>query len=294
MKPSKLQYWLLGLFVVILALTVLVCGMHIQNESSLAGNITSERSDKFGNMLMPISDVSSSDVLLDISQNSTEHIKGSVVIPYTDFILGGGFLKSVPEIAQILGNAGISRNDKVVVYGECMVCGGGPAPATYVYWMMKCLGHQDVWVLNGTVEDWAAAGGPTSNESAIRPSTNYTPEFNADLFATYDYVKSDKAQIVDARLPEELEAGTIPGAISIPYDNVLDGHKIKNETGLERAFINLSKDRPVVVFTDTGIKASVVWFALKLMGYDAMTYTWQNWLDNQQIDENVTNANVTM
>ncbi|MGA9098230.1 MAG: rhodanese-like domain-containing protein [Methanotrichaceae archaeon] len=290
MKPNKLQFWLLGIFVAILVMTALVCGTHIQNEISLLGNITSERSDKFGIMLMPISDVSSSDVLLDISENSTKHIKGSVVIPYTEFILGGGLLKSVPEIAQILGNAGISRSDKVVVYGECLVCGGGPAPATYVYWMMKCLGHQDIWVLDGTVEDWAAAGGPTSNESVIRPSTNYTPGFNADLFATYGYVKSNKAQIVDARLPEEFEAGSIPGAISIPYDNVLDGHKIKNETGLERAFINLSKDRPVVVFTDTGIKASVVWFALKLMGYDALMYSWQNWIDNQPLENNTTNS----
>ncbi len=295
MKPTKLQYWLLGIFVLLLALTVLVCGTHFQNESYLIGNfdkgnITSDRSDKFEKMLLPISDVSNSDVLFDISQNSTKHIKGSVVIPYTEFILGGGLLKSVPEVAQILGNAGISSNDKVVVYGECLACGGGPAPATYIYWMMKCLGQKDIRVLDGTVEDWAAAGGPTSNESAIRPSTNYTPNLTTDLFATYEYVKDDKAQIVDARLPEEFEAGSIPGAISIPYDNVLDGHKIKNETGLEKAFINLSKDRPVVVFTDTGVKASVVWFSLKLLGYDALLYSWQNWIDNQPLDNSTTIA----
>ena len=298
MQSTKLQYWLLGIFIVILALTVLVCGTHVQNRSSLIGNIgkgniTSERSDKFGNMLLPISDVSSSDVLLDISENSTEHIKGSVAIPYTEFILEGDRLKSVPEIAQILGKAGISHNDKVVVYGECLVCGGGPAPATYVYWIMKCLGHENIRVLNGTVKDWAAAGGQTSNESVIRPNTNYTTNFTAGLFATYNYVKSGRAQIIDARLPEEFEAGSIPRAISMPYDNVLDGNKIKNETGLEKTFINLSKDRPVVVFTDTGVKASVVWFSLKLMGYDALLYSWQNWIDNQQVEGNVTNANVT-
>lgn len=295
MRSIKLQYWLLTIFVVILALTVLVCGTHISLIGNIEkGNTTPERSDEFKKMLMPISDVSNSDVLLDISQNSTKHIKGSVVIPYTEFILGGGLLKSVPEVTQILGMAGISRRDKVVIYGECMACGGGPAPATYIYWMMKCLGHEDIWVLDGTVEDWAAAGGPITNESMVRPSTNYTPNFTPNLFATYGYVKSDKAQIVDARLIDEFNAGSIPGAISIPYSSVLDNRTIKNETGLKNAFINLSKDRPVVVFTDTGIKASVVWFAMKLMGYDALLYSWQNWLDNQPLENNTTNSsNIT-
>ncbi len=64
-------------------------------------------------MLIPISDVTSPDVLPDISENSTKHINGSIVIPYTEFTLGGGLLKSVPEIAQILINAGISNQDKV-------------------------------------------------------------------------------------------------------------------------------------------------------------------------------------
>ncbi|MFB3766552.1 MAG: sulfurtransferase [Methanotrichaceae archaeon] len=295
MKPTKLQYWLLGTFAVLIALTILVCGTHIQNNSSLIGmgNITSERSDELEKMLIPISDVSSSDTLLDISQNPTKHINGSVVIPYTMFILGGGLLKPVPEIAQILGDAGISREDRVVVYGECMVCGGGPAPATYVYWIMKCLGHKDIRVLNGTADDWAAAGGPISNKSAIRPISNYTTNFTTDLIATYEFVKSNKSQIVDARLPEEFETGTIPGAINLPYDNVLDGHRIKNETGLGKAFINLSKDRPVVVFTDTGVKASVVWFALELMGYDARLYSWQDWLNNQALENSATSQSIS-
>ncbi len=295
MGLNKLQLGLLSVFALLLTLTLIVCSAYVLKESGPVGNIeqgniTSERSDEFKKMLMPISDVESTDVLLDISENSTKHINGSVVIPYTDFILGGGLLKPVPVIAEMLGDAGISRHDKVVVYGECMACGGGPAPATYVYWMMKCLGQENIRVLDGTVEDWEAAGGFVDNKSAIRPSTNYTPKFSAGLFAAYGYVKSGKPQIVDARYPEEFDAGSIPGAINIPYDNVLNNRTIKNESELKIAFANLSIDRPVVVFTDTGIKASVVWFSLKLMGYDALLYSWQDWQTNKQIDESKANA----
>ena len=159
-----------------------------------------------------------------------------------------------------------------------MPCGGGPAPATFVYWIMKSLGHENVRVLDGTVEEWAASGLPTTNESTIKPPKNYTPTFTPDLIATSDYVKSGEATIVDARPFQEFNMSSIPGAINIPYENVLNNRTIKNETALKRVFADLNKDRPVVVFTDTGIKASVEWFTLKMLGYDAKLYSWQDWV----------------
>ena len=239
-----------------------------------------EKSSEFKQMLVPVADVSSSDLLLDISENSTRHIQGSIAIPYDNFMRDGKFM-SVPEITQILGDAGISRNDSIVIYGECMPCGGGPAPATFVYFMMKVLGHERVRVLDGTIEDWAAAGRPIASQSMIRPSVNYTPMFTADPMASYDYVKSGKARIVDARSSHEFNLSTIPGAINIPSDSVVFNGTIKDEIALKEVFANLSKDETVVVFTSTGIKASVVWFSLKMLGYDAKLYSWQDWLSNQ-------------
>ena len=98
------------------------------------------------------------------------------------------------------------------------------------------------------------------------------------IIATYDYVKSGEATIVDARSFQEFNTSSIPGAINIPYDSVINNRAIKNETALKRVFADLNKDRPVVVFTDTGIKASVVWFTLKMLGYDAKLYSWRDWV----------------
>ncbi len=36
-----------------------------------------------------------------------------------------------------------------------------------------------------------------------------------------------------------------------------------------------------MVYTNAGIEASLVWFALTLSGYDARLYTWRNWIENQ-------------
>jgi thiosulfate/3-mercaptopyruvate sulfurtransferase len=146
---------------------------------------------------------------------------------------------------------------------------------------LKYLGHDKVRVLDGGIENWIASGLPTSNESSVRQATNYTPEIKAELLATYDYLLNGGAQIVDARSAQEYALGSIPGAVNVPTENVLDNESIRDMAKLEEAFSGLEKDKPVVVFTNIGVQASVLWFALTLSGYDARLYSWRDWTENQ-------------
>ena len=255
-------------------------------------NASIVRSAKAKGFLAPIDEITGTVVLMDISENATEHIMGSIAIPYTNF-LNGTNVRSEAELAKMLGDAGISRADPVVIYGECMPCGGGPAPATFVYWIMKSLGQGDVKVLDGTVKDWAIAGKPTAKETAILPAKTYTSQINQNFTADYNYVLSGSAQIVDARTMQEFGAGSIPGAINIPYENVIIGSKIRDETKLDRVFAFLNKNQPVVVYTNTGLKGSVVWFALTLQGYDTRLYSYENYLYNQAVTGKTDATNAT-
>jgi thiosulfate/3-mercaptopyruvate sulfurtransferase len=243
-------------------------------------NMSIVRSANAKELLAPIDEVTGSQVLLDISENATEHITGSIAIPYTNF-LNGTNVRPEAELAKMLGDVGISQGDPLVIYGECMPCGGGPAPATFVYWILRSLGQENVRVLDGTVKDWALAGKPTVAETAIMPAKTYTPQIIRNFSADYNYVMSGSAQIVDARTMQEFGANSIPGAINIPYDNVIINSKIRDETKLARVFAFLDRNRPVVVYTNTGLKGSVVWFALTLQGYDARLYSYENYLYNQ-------------
>ena len=239
------------------------------------------RSERTKSMIAPLEEAASETIYLDISENSTEHIKGSIVIPYTQFLNDTAVL-SADELAALLGDAGISREDAVIVYGECMPCGGGPAPATFVYWILRSLGHDNVRVLDGMVEDWAAAGLPTSSDAGILPAKVFVPDVSSNFSAEYSYVESGQAQIVDARSIGEFATSSIPGAINIPYESVISGNRLRDESRLERIFGILDKEQPVVVFTNTGLKASVVWYALELLGYDARLYSYENYWINQQ------------
>jgi len=244
-------------------------------------NTSVVRSTKAKELLAPIDEVAGSVVLLDISEEATEHIAGSIAIPYTKFLINGTYVRPEAELTKMIGDSGISQDDPVIIYGECMPCGGGPAPATFVYWIMKSMGQENVRVLDGTVKDWALAGKPTATEAALLPAKTFAAQINSNLSADYDYVSSGKAQIVDARTMQEFGAGSIPGAINIPYENVIINNKIRDETKLDRVFAFLDKNQPVVVYTNTGLKGSVVWFALTLRGYDVRLYSYENYLYNQ-------------
>lgn len=264
---------ILGACIALVVMTALIQGVY-------AENFVPEYSS-FKEMLVPLDEISGSEVFVDVSESATEHIPGAVGISYEEFTHVDRTLKSVQEIAEVLGKAGISHDDSLVVYGECMPCGGGPALSTYIYWILKSLGHKNVRVMDGTIDDWKASGRPVTSGTQTKPKANYVPEFTSEYFATYDYIINSNPQVVDARIKEDFEYGSIPGAINIPYESILDGDRITDEASLERTFSVLTKERPVVVFTQSGIKGSVVWFALKLMGYDAKLYSYEDWLTHQ-------------
>ena len=235
----------------------------------------------FAEALVSPTAVSPNDIVLDISPNATRYMKGAVNINYEGFLGESGQLKSVSDMAKLLGEAGISSNDSLVIAGECLPCGGGPSPAVFSYWLLKYLGHDKVRVLEGSIDDWAAAGRNTSNKSATKPKTDYAPRLKPKLLATYEFIVNGGAQIVDARPAKDYSIGSIPGAVNIPYENVLVNESIKPEEDLQKVFAELEKDRPVVVYTNVGVEASLVWFALNLSGYDARLYSWRDWLENQ-------------
>jgi len=236
--------------------------------------------DGIGAFLLPISAVLEDDLIMDISPDADEYIEGAISVNYEEFITKDGRIRPVSEISGILGRAGISREDSVVIYGECLPCGTGPVPATFTYWLFKYLGHDQVRILDGDVEDWKAAGLSVVDSPATRPETVYAPQVKADLYANYNYVKSGIYQIVDARSAEAAAPASIPGSVNIPLDSVLDGDDIKSPEELKEIFRDLRTNRPVAVYTNTGIQAAVTWFALEMTGYDAVLYSWRDWLES--------------
>ncbi len=212
---------------------------------------------------------------------SSSYIEGSINLPSKSFVKnddsGLGMLKSESEMAGVLGNAGVTEDDDLVIYGDCLSCGD----PTFVFWIMQYLGHENVTILRGSSGDWAAAGIPTAGSTTTRPAATYTSHLRPELLADYDSVAAGEFVVVDARTPGQFAAGHIDGAVNIDFNRMIDGGWIKDDSALAGIFADLEADRPVAVYTKNGGQASIVWYALMLQGRDARLYTWNDWLRHQ-------------
>ena len=259
----------------IIAVAIVALLLIFENHLNANGTTIAEASEP---MLVPLSKAENYDIILDVSPKTAAYIDGAININYEEFFDQDKRLKSADQLSEILGNAGISRENSVLIYGKCQPCGGGPSAATYAFWVLKYLGQERLGLLDGEIENWTAAGLPTSMTPTVRPKTIYVPKLNAEMMATYDQVNGSNILIVDARTPQEHDSAAIPGSVNIPYDSVLENGKLKNRTALSDLFIGLDKNRTVAVYTATGVKASMECFALELIGYRAILYSWNDWL----------------
>ncbi len=234
-----------------------------------------------GEFLASIEEAEGSDVILDVgSDYASSHIKGAIPLYWDELLDGNNNPKSVAEMAEIFGEAGISPDDSVVVYGSCATC-DGISVAPFVFWAMRYVGHDDVKVLDGGLDDWNDAGKPTEKTANDRPAVTYSPRARSGLLADYEGVASGEYQLVDARTLQEFAADKIQGAVHIDYDEVLTGGQVKSSDDLEDVFAGLDGDEPIVVYSNAGARASMVWYALQLMGYESSIYTWNDWEVNR-------------
>lgn len=241
---------------------------------------TGSRDYVHGEFLVSAGDAGDADVILDAgSYYETSHIKGAIPLYWEELLDENNNPKSAQEMAEIFGNAGISPQDSVVIYGRCEPC-DDISVAPFVLWAMRYVGHDEVMVLDGGLDAWISAGLATETMANARPAANYTPRVRSDLLASYDEVASGDRQLVDARVLEDFAAYKIAGAIHIDYDEVQTNEMMKGSDELTDVFAGLEEDTPIVVYSYAGARAAMVWLALQLMGYESSVYSFNDWEEN--------------
>ena len=225
------------------------------------------------------------------------HITGSVHVSHTELYKDGAvknMLKSPSEIATILGSQGVTETKTIVLYDD-----GTGKYAGRLYWILSYLGAPDVKILDGHMDGWKAARKPvTKNPTKITPAT-FTPKPDNSKIASMAEVKAGGATVIDARSPEEykgtatteLRKGHIPGAINIEFKNMMDAKgKMKSADELQKIFTaaGVSKDKQVILYCESGVRAGIVYFALKsvlnypkVKVYDGAYLEWQATASNK-------------
>lgn len=206
---------------------------------------------------------------------SKTHVKNAVNIPYKTLNAEGdieGMLKSPEELAAIFGKKGVSESKTIVVYD-----GGSQKYSSRVYWVLKYLGAPNVKILQKDMNQWRKSRVPITKMPTKVAKATFTPKVNSAISADLAFVKSGKAILIDARTTEEFDgtseksAGHISGAINMGYKEVLTATEaFKSKAELEKviAQYKLTADKPIVVYCNTGVIATVIYVALTdIMGW---------------------------
>lgn len=188
---------------------------------------------------------------------------------------------------------GINASSTIVVYDRW-----GVYSSPRAWWMLKYMGHQHIYVLDGGLPAWKSAGYPTTNSySACQSSLgdfqcNPNPDLMIDKDQIHENLDKDSYHIVDARhndrflgkVPEPrkgLRSGHIPGATNLFFENVLDEHTIKYRSNISVILDeHLSRDKKNVFSCGSGITASILALAAYENGFDNIAVydgSWSEW-----------------
>ena len=208
-----------------------------------------------------------------------QHIPGAQTLQVENLrsSAGGvpGMLASPEALRMIAGRLGIDRKSRVVVYGS-----ETDPDAAFVATALRIAGVERVAILDGGFARWLAEKRETTG---ARPSVRVTmPALTADpgAVATIEEVgraaETHDAILVDARPQEQFDAGRIPGAVSRFWkkDRLPDGDpgagsmRPIGQLAREYEALGVVRDRPVIVYCNTGHMASAVYWDLRhVLGY---------------------------
>jgi thiosulfate/3-mercaptopyruvate sulfurtransferase len=204
-------------------------------------------------------------------------------------------LPKLDQLKHALEKAGISRETTVVAYD-----GGEGAFASRFWWLLRYLGHKEVFILNGGYKEWIGSEYPVNNEIPSFKSADFNIELQPEIFAPYEEVKSlsentDAAVLIDSREakrylgleePIDKKAGHIPGAINKVWLETYENGRFKEIAEQERRFAEIDKNKPVIVYCGSGVTAAPNFLALKEAGYSNVKLYAGSFSDWISYDEN--------
>ncbi len=222
-----------------------------------------------------------------------EHIPGAQFIALADIALppdpsGNSLALELPPLAQLkeaFEKRGISDNSRIVVYfGQDWV-----SPSTRVIWTLNYIGMGDrTSLLDGGMAAWKATGKAVTAEVKTPTRGQLTPHLHPEIFADASWVAKHLHQptvaLVDARSLRDYNAtgGHIPGAKSLPIEGMADDHNLLKDRAALTEMLRGAGVKPgaeVVSYCYVGQRATLIWFAAKLLGYEARMYdgSWDEW-----------------
>ena len=222
----------------------------------------------------------------------------AIVVDWTDISLLGEFggedlgkLLSKDNYQQIFSKVGITDESEVLVYGFTMPEQGFGDEARVLY-TFSYAGFDNVKFIDGGFKQVEKLGFnkkyvPTTDRIDVSDVVRSEATQNEKAIYTDELLSkigNTDVQIIDTRLEVEYngrviygenKAGHIPGAISLPFNSLVDSNGfLKSRAALEKYVTDkgLDKNKLQVTYCTTGVRASYVAVILEELGFKVRNY----------------------
>ena len=222
----------------------------------------------------------------------------AIVVDWTDISLLGEFggedlgkLLSKENYQQIFSKLGITDESEVLVYGFTMPEQGFGDEARVLY-TFSYAGFDNIKFIDGGFKQVEKLGFnkkyvPTTDRIDVSDVVRSEATQNKKAIYTDELLSkigNTNVQIIDTRLEVEYngrviygenKAGHIPGAISLPFNSLVDSNGfLKSRAALEKYITDrgLDKNKLQVTYCTTGVRASYVAVILEELGFKVRNY----------------------
>ncbi len=223
-----------------------------------------------------------------------EHSDHSTSLPH--------MLPSAEVFSRSLSALGIGDGMTIVVYEQ-----EGVYSAPRALWMLRAFGVENVYLLNGDLHAWTAAGLPTESGEVRRAPATFRAKFNRQAVKDFTQVQqliAGRGQILDARsaarfagtAPEPrpgISSGHMPGSTSVPFTELVEDGRLKSPEKLRQIFASKQVDlrQPITTSCGSGVTAAVVALGVEVAGANDVTLYDGSWAEYAQRPEAVIEKN---
>jgi len=211
------------------------------------------------------------------------HIPGARFVAHEETIGGDHRLLDPGALGAILARAGASDDARIVLYGE------SPMTTGWLFMVLASIGHGDhVSMLDGNLDAWRAAGHSVATDIPPSATARLTPRPVSDVIVTAPWVRERLEKpgvcLLDVRTDRERATGYLPGSTLVSWRDLFadpDRAKFKSRDDI-RALLTKAGVKPgdqVVTYCAIGMRASLMYFAVRYAGIPARVYvgSFEDW-----------------
>jgi thiosulfate/3-mercaptopyruvate sulfurtransferase len=204
------------------------------------------------------------------------HIPGARFIDHMETVGDNHRLRAGAELSRAWARAGAADGTHVVLYGD------SPMTTGWMFMSLASIGHSDeVSMLDGSIALWQSEKRPVSTEVPAPGSGTLTvqpaPDVIVDAAYVRDRLKAPDVKVLDVRTTQEWNAGHLPGATLILWQDLFADRRTLKLKSLDeiRALLGqagVSPNQSVVTYCAVGMRASLMYWAARTVGIPARVY----------------------